>query len=283
MKFKNTSVMNFEGAFRGLRNPLESWAKSDSFFGLIDLDYDDYRVDGVAEAWVENQLSNTELQEDEEPIERGSTDWLNLFDDYLDWLLDQGILRKVDDSVDIAAIGPKDLNLAQRMIKAGSSDRKFLRQIMVSVDITAPLYWWKEFDTYKIGTTANSTSTMHKLSSTPITIDCFETDDMKNVIIEDNDDPTFIVSSEYAFNTYIKWLEELRQRYNETKDQDFWKELIRLLPESWLQTRTVTLNYEILKNMYTQRRHHRLIEWHDFCDWIKTLPYSYELITFNID
>ena len=275
--------MNFEGAFRGLRNPLESWAKSDSFFGLIDLDYDDYRVDGVAEAWVENQLSNTELQEDEEPIERGSTDWLNLFDDYLDWLLDQGILRKVDDSVDIAAIGPKDLNLAQRMIKAGSSDRKFLRQIMVSVDITAPLYWWKEFDTYKIGTTANSTSTMHKLSSTPITIDCFETDDMKNVIIEDNDDPTFIVSSEYAFNTYIKWLEELRQRYNETKDQDFWKELIRLLPESWLQTRTVTLNYEILKNIYTQRRHHRLVEWHDFCDWVKTLPYSYELITFNID
>ena len=275
--------MNFEGAFRGLRNPLESWAKSDSFFGLIDLDYDDYRVDGVAEAWVENQLSNTELQEDEEPIERGSTDWLNLFDDYLDWLLDQGILRKVDDSVDIAAIGPKDLNLAQRMIKAGSSDRKFLRQIMVSVDITAPLYWWKEFDTYKIGTTANSTSTMHKLSSTPITIDCFETDDMKNVIIEDNDDPTFIVSSEYAFNTYIKWLEELRQRYNETKDQNFWKELIRLLPESWLQTRTVTLNYEILKNIYTQRRHHRLVEWHDFCDWVKTLPYSYELITFNID
>jgi len=169
------------------------------------------------------------------------------------------------------------------MIRAGSSDRKFLRQIMVSVDITAPLYWWKEFDTYKVGTVANSTSTMHKLSSTPITIDCFETDDMTDVIIENSNDPTFIVSSGYAFNTYINWLEELRQRYNETKDQAFWKELIRLLPESWLQTRTVTMNYEILRNIYSQRKHHRLTEWHQFCDWIKTLPYGQELITLGLD
>ena len=124
---------------------------------------------------------------------------------------------------------------------------------------------------------------MHKLSSTPITIDCFETDDMTDVIIENSNDPTFIISSGYAFNTYINWLEELRQRYNETKDQAFWKELIRLLPESWLQTRTVTMNYEILRNIYSQRKHHRLTEWHQFCDWIKTLPYGQELITLGLD
>ena len=274
--------MNFQGAFRGLRNPLESWDKSDSYFGLINIEYDDYHIDEVITSWVQNQ-NKIRIKENKQPIEESSKEYFDLWDKYWDWWYSQGILRRGEDIVDAACLGPKDLDLAQRMIRAGSSDRKFLRQIIVCVDITAPLYWYKQFDTYKVGTVANSTSTMHKLSSTPITIDCFETDDMTDVIIENSNDPTFIVSSGYAFNTYINWLEELRQRYNETKDQAFWKELIRLLPESWLQTRTVTMNYEILRNIYSQRKHHRLTEWHQFCDWIKTLPYGQELITLGLD
>ena len=235
MKFENTSVMNFEGAFRGLRNPLESWAKSDSWM-----------------CCAEHCAECTHLDEE----------YCDLPDRYY--------------------IGSNDLNLAQRMIKAGTSDRKFLRQIFVSVDITAPLYWWKELDTYKIGTTANSTSTMHKLASTPITIDCFEIDDIQDVIIEDSDEPTFIVTSNYAAHVFIDWLEKLRQKYNETKDKKYWKELIRWLPESWLQTRTFTCNYEILRNIVHQRKHHRLkYEWDSFIKWCQTLPYSNELIFYN--
>lgn len=281
MKFANTQVMNFQGAFRGLRNPLESWAKSDSFFGLINIEYDNYEVDDVISAWTMKELRIDPL---EGPYDEYELDYKyqETWDKYWDWWYNQGILREVEDVIDVACIGPDDMNLAHRMIKAGSSDRKFLRQITVSVDITGPLYWWKEFDTYKIGTVANSTSTMHKLSSTPITIDCFETDDMQDIVIEDSYEPTFIVTSGYAFDTYIKWLEELRQKYQETKDKRYWKELIRLLPESWLQTRTVTLNYEILRNIYSQRKNHRLTEWHQFCDWVKTLPYSEDLILYDL-
>ena len=281
MKFANTQVMNFQGAFRGLRNPLESWAKSDSFFGLINIEYDNYEVDDVISAWTIKELRIDPL---EGPYDEYELDYKyqETWGKYWDWWYNQGILREVEDVIDVACIGPEDMNLAHRMIKAGSSDRKFLRQIMVSVDITAPLYWWKEMDQYKIGTVTNSTSTMHKLASTPITIDCFEMDDMQDIVIEDSYEPTFIVTSGYAFDTYIKWLEELRQKYQETKDKRYWKELIRLLPESWLQTRTVTLNYEILRNIYSQRKYHRLTEWHQFCDWIKSLPYANELILCNL-
>ena len=153
-------------------------------------------------------------------------------------------------------LGEKDLDLAQRLIKGGSEHRKFMRQIMVSVDITAPLYWFKEFDTYKIGTTANSTSTMHKLASTEITIECFETDDAQD--LPDSEDEEFV--RDFAATT-IASLEYLRDRFNETKDMRYWKELVRWLPESWLQTRTVTLNYEILRNIYFQRKGHKLTEW----------------------
>ena len=283
MKFKNTKVMNFDGAFRGLRNPLESWQKSDSTY-LVGNQYTK-SFDNTCYAWVDQELSRTQLPPGQKPITQDDNRYWNLFDKYLDWLIEVGTLsyNPETECEEIFAIGPKDLDLAQRMIRAGTSDRKFMRQIMVSVDITAPLYWWKEMDTYKVGTVANSTSTMHKLATTPITIDCFETDDMTDVIIEDSSEPTFIVSSGYAFNTYINWLEELRQRYNEVKDQKFWKELIRLLPESWLQTRTVTLNYEVLRNIYSQRKHHRLTEWHSFCTWIKELPYAGELILYNLD
>ena len=122
----------------------------------------------------------------------------------------------------------------------------------------------KEFDTYKVGTTANSTSTMHKLASTPITIDCFEIDDFNPVFYE----PIQLIEA----------LEDLRQKYNETKDKRYWKELVRWLPNGWLQTRTVTMNYENLRSMYHQREHHKLTEWHSFCEWVKTLPYAKEFI-----
>lgn len=142
----------------------------------------------------------------------------------------------------------------------------------------------KEFDTYKIATTANSTSTMHKLASTPITKACFEMDDFNEheMFYQDN-----VFNPDMTFGHYwdmlINDLEYLRNKYNETKDQKYWKELIRLLPEGWLQTRTVTMNYEVLRNIYSQRRNHRLTEWHQFCNWVKELPYAKELIIYNID
>ena len=219
MKFENTEVFNWEGAIRGMRNPLESWDKSDSYYGNNEIGLESY------------------------------------------------------------VIGEKDLELMQKLIKAGSEHRKFMRQIFVSVDITAPLYWWKEFDTYKVGTVANSTSTMHKLASTPITLDCFEMDDSVHCDIAN--------CCQYTDSTGSFWVcligvcEELRQKYNETKDTRYWKELIRLLPESWLQKRTVTMNYENLLAMCSksQRRFHKLTEWSEsFIGWARSLPYAQELI-----
>ena len=213
MKFERTKVMNLEGAVRGMRNPMNSWDKSDSYYGNNEIGLESY------------------------------------------------------------VIGEKDLDLMQKLIKAGSEHRKFLRQIFVSVDITAPLYWWKEADTYKVGTVSNSCSTMHKLASIPITMDCFEMDDFEDC----KDDSNVYVSAIWAEG--ITRLEKLRQKYNETKDKRYWKELIRLLPESWLQKRTITMNYENLLNMYRQRKNHKLTEWSkSFCDWVKTLPYAEELI-----
>ena len=176
-------------------------------------------------------------------------------------------------------IGKNDLDLAQRLIKAGSEHRKFLRQIFVSVDITAPLYWWKEFDTYKVGTVSNSTSTMHKLASTPITIGCFEMDGFSIFETNSNDNEKSMNSFEF-WNLYlIPYLEKLRVLFNETKDKRYWKELIRLLPESWLQKRTITMNYENILNMYRQRKNHKLTEWSKlFVEWARTLPYAQELI-----
>lgn len=176
-------------------------------------------------------------------------------------------------------IGKNDMKLAQTLIKAGSEHRKFLRQIFVSVDITAPLYWWKEFDTYKVGTVANSTSTMHKLASIPITKDCFELDDYDNFFIDR------LNLNDYLYNT-IGLLESLRREYNKTKDKKYWKELIRFLPESWLQKRTITMNYENILNIIHQRKNHKLNEWsgvdnssnENFIKWAKTLPYAEELL-----
>ena len=172
-------------------------------------------------------------------------------------------------------IGENDLDLAKRLINAGSEHRKFMRQIFVSVDITGPLYWWKEFDTYKVGTVANSTSTMHKLASTPITKECFEINDYKPELDYNGKALGNMIDAHIAF------LEEMRVKYLETKDKDYWKELIRWLPSSWQQTRTVTMSYENLLAMCSpgQRRFHKLTEWSEsFIAWARTLPYAQELL-----
>lgn len=241
MKFKNTEVWGFEHAIRGMRNPLESWGKSDSEWET----HLDYNKDTVYTKF---------------------------------------------------AIGKNDLALMQKLIKAGSEHRKFMRQIFVSVDITAPLYWWREFDTYKIGTVSNSCSTMHKLANTPITKECFEMDDFEDMsprmfkckdeygdTYEENNLCNFI-SLDLFWCNLIDVLEDYRVHYNETKDKRYWKELIRLLPESWLQKRTITMNYENILNMYRQRcvHLHKLTEWSViFKEWVESLPYAEELICFE--
>ena len=187
------------------------------------------------------------------------------------WDKSDSVFKGYNGKIENTSIGKNDLELMQKLIKAGSEHRKFLRQIFVAVDITAPLYFFKELDTYKVGTVANSTSTMHKLASTSITIDCFEMGDFTPFI--DN------FKIDLSWRTVVSYLEQLRQKYNETKDKRYWKELIRLLPESWLQKRTITMNYENILNMYQQRKNHKLTEWSkSFCDWVKTLPYAEELI-----
>lgn len=222
MKFENTQVFNFEGALRGMRNPKNSWGRSDSDF------------------------SDNCYEEGQETCEN-----CKYFDGF--------------GKACIPKIGENDMKLAQTLIRAGSEHRKFMRQIMVCVDITAPLYWFKEMDTYKVGTVANSTSTMHKLASTPITKECFEMDDYEESIA--------------PVDALIMLLENLRQQYLRTQDKRYWKELIRWLPEGWLQKRTMTMNYENLLSMYRQRNAHKLSEWKDsFCGWIASLPYANELI-----
>ena len=201
MELNYTNVYNFEGAFRGMRAPMNSWDKSDSIF-----------------------------------------------------------------TNDVTKIGENDLQLAQRLIQAGAEHAKFMRQIFITVDITAPIYWWKEMDTYKVGTVANSTSTMHKLTSRPITEEDFTFDD--------DWDLDFNLGKKYI----VSVCESLRKKYINTKDKRYWRALIQLLPESYNQTRTWTANYAILRNIYFQRKNHKLIEWHQFCDWIKSLPCGEELI-----
>lgn len=162
-------------------------------------------------------------------------------------------------------LGPNDLDLAIRLRKAGSDHRKFIRQIFVSVDITAPLYWWKEYDTYKVATVANSTSTMHKIHSKPFSLEDFSCDHMTD-------------STKAFMQTVVDRLEEIRLKFLETKSKEDWYDMIQLLPSSYNQMRTCTFNYETLVNIYHARRNHKLQEWHTFCDWIRELPYGKELI-----
>lgn len=163
-------------------------------------------------------------------------------------------------------LGENDLSLAARLAKSGTDHRKFLRQIFVSVDVTAPLYWWKEYDTYKVGTVANSTSTMHKIHAKPFSRDDFSYDRMSDVALS-------------CLDNMIKVLEDRRLKFIETKDNAYWHDMIQLLPSSYNQMRTCTLNYENLINIYYARRYHKLPEWHSYCDWITSLPYAKELIT----
>jgi len=202
IKIERTSVMNLDNAIRGARNPMNSWAKSDSYY-------------------------------DEEG-------------NYI--------------------YGEADLEFGARLCRAGSDHRKFIRQIFVSVDITAPLYWWKEFDTYKVGTVANSTSTMHKIHSKP-----FERDDFSCDRLDDG--------GLKLLDSIIEYLEAEREKFNADKsDRQSWHNMIQLLPSSYNQMRTVTMNYENLINMYYARKSHKLAEWHTYCDWIESLPYAKELI-----
>ena len=200
--FNRVYVMNLENAIRGARNPMNSWARSDSYYD-----------------------------------ENGQ---------YI--------------------LGENDLSLAKRLRNAGTSDhRKYLRQVMLSVDITAPMYWWKEYDTYKVATVANSTSTMHKIHSKPFEIDDFSHDHLTGNGLK-------------VLRALVDEMEKIRLEYVETKDKALWYDLIQLLPSSYNQMRTCTLNYETLINIYKSRKHHKLDEWRSFCEWIETLPYAKELI-----
>lgn len=186
---------------------------------------------------------------------RGARNPMNSWDRYDSFLDEKGNF----------VFGENDLALAKKLCKAGSDHRKFIRQIFVSVDVTAPLYWWKEYDTYKVGTVANSTSTMHKITSKAFTREDFSCDKMSKETLA-------------KFDEVIAYLEALRNKYLETKDKQDWYDIIQFLPSSYNQMRTCTLNYENLRNIYASRKHHKLKEWHVFCDFIRELPYAKELI-----
>lgn len=227
LKIGDCEVMGLRMAIKGMRNPLNSWEKSDSV--------------------VINCL-DTDIQCCEYPYQHSGC------------------------RVYLFFIGEKDMKLAKSLIKAGSSDRKFLRMIHVQVDVLAPLYFWKEADQYKIGTTTNSCSTMHKLHSKPITLDDFSIED---VVVEDR---TVCLKLEDCFMNVVEDCEMLRQKFIKTKDKRYWKALIQLLPSSYNQLRTWDLDYETLLSIFFQRRNHKLDEWKKFCDWIKELPYMGEFI-----
>ena len=208
IKIENVEVVGFAAAIRGMRNPMNSWSKSDSCF-----------------------CPN-------EPCCEGNCSMM---------------------------IGPNDLDLMKRLRNAGTDHRKFMRMIAVYIDVTAPLYWWKEFDTYKVGTVANSCSTMHKIHEKEFTLEDFSCEHLTPW-------------NETVLANLIVELNANRDRYLQTKEKEDWWQMIQLLPSSYNQKRTVMFNYEVLANMYKSRKDHKLDEWRNFCLWIKTLPYS-ELIT----
>ena len=218
IKIENYDVVGWEHAIRGMRNPMNSWAKSDSKVHACE-----------CEQWPHN-------------------------------------IKKSFNEV-----GPNDLDLMKRLRNAGTDHRKFMRMITVYVDILAPLYWWKEFDTYKVGTVANSCSTMHKITEKEFVLDDFS---HEHLFIDD-EAIDFLKHLVSGLNFY-------RAKYIQTKNKDYWWQIIQLLPSSYNQKRTIMLNYEVLANMYKSRKDHKLDEWRDFCKWIKTLPYS-ELITGEYD
>ena len=227
IKVTKISVMNFENAIRGMRNPLNSWDRSDS----------DFSCKTCEGCYYEKEMNRTE--------ENGVVEcWCN-----------HTALR----------IGENDLNLAMRLANAGSDDRKFLRQIFVSMDIEAPFLWWKEFDTYKVATVANSCSTMHRIHTRDLELSDFTWENL--------DEPGL-----QLLEATIDYINHNRKLFIETKEKKYWRHMIDALPTSYNQLRTVTFNYEVLKNMYHARKQHKLAEWRDLCKRIESLPYS-QLIT----
>lgn len=229
LKIENTEVFGWDAAIRGMRNPKNSWEKSDSQF-VRDPDYGCFGACPCAE------------------------------------LVD----------CDCCHVGPNDLKLMTTLRNAGTDHRKFMRMITVYLDITAPLYWWKEFDTYKVGTVANSCSTMHKIAEKEFTLENFSCEHLLSYWGEEKVNPTIIYpcTPMQHLNQTIACLNVCRKKYLETKDKKYWWQMIQLLPSSYNQRRTVMLNYEVLANIYKSRRNHKLDEWHTFCDWIEGLPYS---------
>ena len=231
IKISNTEVVGWEAAIRGMRNPLNSWDKSDSDYIIVDV----------------NEIENSPYI------------YIDSDNDYISY-----------------AIGPNDQNLMKRLRKAGTDHRKFMRMLVVYCDILAPLYWWKEFDTYKIATVANSCSTMHKIAAKEFTLEDFSYEHVLDEPIVDPDGR--LVSSQASLNLTIDILNIYREKFIDTKDKKYWWQMIQLLPSSYNQRRTVMLNYEVLANIYKSRKDHKLDCWRTFCDWIRELPYS-ELIT----
>ena len=272
------SIYNFSNAIYGMRNPLESWTQSDSRFGICNCD-DQFTVDRLYEVrdeWMDyngyGQLSDMELEIDK-------INWLTRAREIENWLWNSSLLEKDGPYESRYFFGPNDLKLAQNLIRAGVDESKFMRQIFINIDITAPLYWWKEMDTYKIGTTSNSTSTMHKLTSDPIIFDDFSFDQENSELsIDITQDEEYQYDVLDVTKDILAGCEGLRQKFVETGDKRYWRALIQLLPESYNQTRTWTANYAVLRNIYFARRNHKLQEWRDFCKWIETLPYAKELI-----
>ena len=238
IKIENFEVLGWEHAIRGMRNPMNSWEKSDSVF--IDEDGDWYTITGDS-----GPFKN---------VDEFSTDGQQVY------------------------IGPNDLDLMTRLRNSGTDHRKFMRMITVYLDITAPLYFWKEFDTYKVGTVANSCSTMHKIADKEFTFDDFSHEKLINSACMEIREQHIRLSPIQTLATTIECLNSYRDLYLQTKDKKYWWQMIQLLPSSYNQKRTVMLNYEVLANIYPMRKNHKLNEWRDFCEWIETLPYS-ELIT----
>lgn len=234
IKIENVETCGWEAAIRGMRNPKNSWAKSDSGICFDTIACHTCRAD---RNHCKSRMENKEF-----------------------------------------VVGYDDMNLMTRLRNAGTDHRKFMRMIAVYLDITAPLYWWKEFDTYKVGTVANSCSTMHKIADKEFTLDDFSHEHIINSVGMEAQEIEVRISPMQALLTTIECLNSYRELYLETKDKKYWWQMIQLLPSSYNQRRTIMLNYEVLANIYKSRRNHKLDEWRELCAWIKTLPYS-ELIT----
>lgn len=275
MQFDNTRTFNWEGAFHGMRAPLESWAKSDSMFGLAPME-STYDLE-MLNTWRDKEYPDGFNTEQERTAYNAKK---------ISWIDNNGILRCDNNCMEFAFLGPADLDLAQRLIKAGPEHRKFLRQIFVSTYISLPLSIWKQLDTYKIGTVTNSTSTMHKIQSKPLTRESFEIEQIpyeEQEEMEQRDGIYCTGELDDLFDETIQTCEDLRRAFNQTKDKRYWRKLIELLPESYLQAREYTLNYEVLRSIVHQRKGHKLGEWQKFIHWVHTLPYAEELIFYDGD